>query len=161
MDRNGNIVMGEFTGVTAEFTKQENETMKFEPTVYNVYARVDSKNRVTKIFSTCFEQAQETDVLIKSGSGDEFVHVGYYKLYNGNETHRYKIENNILTECSAKEIEEEFSSFPPLPETPEQKITKLEIENTVLKTQQNELDELILDTNYQLLLLQENITDIV
>lgn len=69
-----------------------------EPTIYHVYARVNEKNQVTKIFSSCFEQAEETDVLIKSGTGDEFVHVGYYDIYNSDYSYRYKIENGELTE---------------------------------------------------------------
>lgn len=101
MDRNGNIVTG-------EFTEQENETMKFEPTIYNVYARVDEKNRVTKIFSDCFEQPNFDDVLLKSGSGDEFVHVGYYQVMDRDGTYKYKIRNGRLAERTEYDREEEL-----------------------------------------------------
>ena len=35
--------------------------MDFIPTTYKVYARADENGKVTKIFSTCFEQPNETD----------------------------------------------------------------------------------------------------
>ena len=74
---------------------------------YSVYARIDENNRVVKVFSNCFEQPQEEDILIKSGSGDEFVHVGYYQLLNNDFVHCYKIENGKMTECSIEDLEEE------------------------------------------------------
>lgn len=139
-----------------------NNDFDLEPTIYNVYARTDNKNKVIKIFSDCFEQPNDTDILIKSGSGDEYVHVqGKYNLFAENGVHRYKIENNILVECSEDEIAEEISSLPPPPETDRQKIARLEMENAALKAQQEEQDEMILENNYQLLLLQENLIDIV
>ena len=54
-----------------------------EPTIYSVYARANENGRVVKVFSNCFEQPQEGDVFVKAGSGDEFVHVGYYQLLTG------------------------------------------------------------------------------
>mgnify|MGYP001055763598 CR=1 FL=1 len=87
----------------------EEEPISYTPDVikYSVYARTDENNRVVKVFSDCFEQPQEEDILIKSGSGDEFVHVGYYQLLNNDFVHCYKIENGKMTECSIEDLEEE------------------------------------------------------
>lgn len=76
----------------------------FESPIYSVYARTDAKNRVTRIFSTCFEQPSLSDSFIKSGSGDEFVHVGYYQLYTESGELRYKIEDGKLVERTEYEL---------------------------------------------------------
>ena len=78
-----------------------------ESTIYSVYARTDENNRVVKVFSNCFEQPQNGDILIKSGSGDEFVHVGYYQLLTGDFVHGYKIQDGKMVECSIEDLEEE------------------------------------------------------
>lgn len=78
-----------------------------EPTIYSVYARTNENGRVVKVFSNCFEQPQEGDVFVKAGSGDEFVHVGYYQLLTGDFVHSYKIQNGKMVECTVKELEEE------------------------------------------------------
>lgn len=87
--------------------EEESILHTLEPTIYSVYARTDENNRVVKVFSNCFEQPQEGDILIKSGSGDEFVHVGYYQLLTNDFVHCYKIEEGQMTECSVEELEEE------------------------------------------------------
>ncbi len=78
-----------------------------ESTEYSVYARTDKNGRVVKVFSNCFEQPQEGDILLKSGSGDEFVHVGYYQLLTSDFVHSYKIQDGKMLKCSAEELEEE------------------------------------------------------
>lgn len=80
--------------------------------IYDVYARIDNKNRVVKIFSTCFEQPQDGDFLIKSGTGDEFVHTGYYRICTENGAHRYRISSdNMLREATEDEIELELLPY--------------------------------------------------
>lgn len=87
--------------------------MELERTIFSVYARPDENNRVIKIFSTCFEQPLDTDILLKSGNGDEFVHVqGDYQLLNTDGTHRYCIDNEAMRECTEEELEEERATFP-------------------------------------------------
>lgn len=86
----------------------DNEKMEFQPTIYDVYARTDNKGRVTKIFSSCFEQPKLDDFLIKSGSGDEYVHVGYYNIYNEDSTYKYKIEDWQLKERTLEERQEDL-----------------------------------------------------
>ena len=100
--------------------------MDFTPTTYSVYARADENGKVTKIFSTCFEQPNDTDILLKSGHGDEFVHVGYYSILNMDGTHRYCIDSGEMRECTAEEIEAEKATFPAPQPTDRERIEQLE-----------------------------------
>ena len=118
--------------------------MDFIPTTYKVYARADANGKVTKIFSTCFEQPNDTDILLKDGSGDEFVHVGYYQILNMDGTHKYCIENGEMRECTAEEIEAEKATFPAPPPTTEERMEQLELE-------QNEVNAELL---YELSMMQ-------
>ena len=102
--------------------------MDFTPTTYKVYARADENGKVTKIFSTCFEQPKESDLLLKEGSGDEFVHVGCYQIFNDDFTHKYCIENGEMRECTTEEIEAEKATFPAPPPTTEERLEQLELE---------------------------------
>ena len=118
--------------------------MDFTPTAYKVYARADENGKVTKIFSTCFEQPNDTDILLKDGSGDEFVHVGYYQILNMDGTHKYCIDNESMRECTAEEIEAEKATFPAPPQTTEERLNQLELE-------QNEVNAELL---YELSMMQ-------
>ena len=100
--------------------------MDFTPTTYKVYARADENGKVTKIFSTCFEEPNDIDILLKEGSGDEFVHVGYYQIFNEDFTHKYCIDNGEMRECTTDEIEVEKASFPTPPPTNTERIEQLE-----------------------------------
>ena len=102
--------------------------MDFTPTTYKVYARADETGKVTKIFSTCFEQPNDTDILLKEGSGDEFVHVGYYQIFNEDFTHKYCIDDGEMRECTVEEIEAEKATFPAPPPTTEERLEQLELE---------------------------------
>ena len=77
---------------------------EFVAVEYSVYARANENNKVIYIFSTCFEQPLENDVLIKTGYGDEYIHVGYYNLVTEDYAHRYKIADGVFTECTSEEI---------------------------------------------------------
>ena len=118
--------------------------MDFTPTTYKVYAKADENDKVTKIFSTCFEQPKESDLLLKEGSGDEFVHVGYYQIFNDDFTHKYCIENGEMRECTTEEIEAEKATFPVQPPTTEERMEQLELE-------QNEVNAELL---YELSMMQ-------
>ncbi len=74
---------------------------------YQVYAR-HKNNLVYKIYSTCFEKYQEEDIFIKEGQGDEFVHIGYYKIFDERGCHNYKIVNGEMVECTDEEKQKEF-----------------------------------------------------
>lgn len=105
-----------------------------EMTKYSVYARADENNKVIKVFSTCFEQPQDTDILLKSGNGDEFVHVqGDYQLLNTDGTHRYCIDNDAMRECTEEELEEERAKFPK-PQPTDEQMKLAELEETVMAT---------------------------
>ncbi len=134
---------------------------KNQESIYNVYARTDKNDIVTKIFSDCFEQPKPEDILLKSGRGDEFVHVGYYRILTKERAHNYKIVAGELTERTEEEIAEEIADNHKPEESDKEKLARLEKENYFLKEQQAEQDEIILETNYALLLMQESITDIV
>ena len=109
--------------------------MEFERTKYSVYARADENNKVIKVFSTCFEQPKDTDILLKTGSGDEFVLVqGQYQLFNDDRTHKYCIDNGVMRECTKEELAVEKADFPELPKSAEERLKDLE-ENDIYKTE--------------------------
>jgi hypothetical protein len=65
--------------------------------MYKVYARPNDNNEVTRVFSTCFEQPGEGDILLKEGNGDEFVHVqGAYQLYDDNGRYNYRMADGEM-----------------------------------------------------------------
>lgn len=90
----------------------EEEPVSYTPDVieYSVYARVDKDNKVVSVFSDCFAEPEDTDIFVKRGSGDEFVHVGYYELLNGEFAHLYKVVDGEITRCTEEEIAEEIAS---------------------------------------------------
>ena len=80
---------------------------EIEQSPFQVYAK--SKNGlVYTIYSTCFQEVEEGDTFIKEGYGDEFVHVGYYQVYNENMCHNYKIVSNKLIETTEEEKQQEL-----------------------------------------------------
>lgn len=77
--------------------------------IYKVYARQDESGNVTRVFSSCFEQAEKIDVLLKEGAGDEYVHVqGAYDLYDEYGRYNYKIVGGAMVEIAE-------SDKPPIP----------------------------------------------
>lgn len=42
---------------------------------HHVYARTREDGVVTHLFSDIFEKPKETDILIKSGQGEEYIHI--------------------------------------------------------------------------------------
>lgn len=79
---------------------------------YKVYARANEDNFVIKIFSSCFENPTDSDVLIKQGLGDEFVHVGYYELIDENMCHNYKIVNGEMVKTTDEDKINDLISQP-------------------------------------------------
>ena len=98
---------------------------EIEQSPFQVYAK--SKNGlVYTIYSTCFQEVEEGDTLIKEGFGDEFVHVGYYEIYNENGCHNYKIVDNEVVECTNEEkVEELKQKQKNMPKTTDQKIVEM------------------------------------
>lgn len=107
------------------------ETVKNIEIKYKVYARTNNKKQVERFFSTCFEEPSDKDEFIKQGNGDEFVHVGYYQVYDDNMCHNYKVIGHELLECTDedKELElKERENNTLKTETFEEKINRLEQE---------------------------------
>ncbi len=86
------------------------EQEELRETIYSVYARPNEDGFVTHIFSDCFEQPRATDIFLKSGYGDEFVHVGGGNPCTIEGLPRYKIEHGEMIERSAEELERERSN---------------------------------------------------
>lgn len=78
--------------------------------VFQVYAKTDNAY-VSSVYSTCFYPYEEGDTLIKEGSGDEFVHVGYYQIYDERMCHNYKIIDGEMIECTKEEKELEYKQI--------------------------------------------------
>jgi len=79
--------------------------------MYSVYARTNDQRMVTHIFSDMFEKPKPSDILIKSGDGEDCIHVfcerGGVNLYTYDNLLQYKIENGEMIKRSEKELEEE------------------------------------------------------
>lgn len=79
----------------------------------NVYARVREDGVVMHLFSDMFEKPKETDFLLKSGEGEEYIHVfcegggGKISLYTYDNLFQYKIENGVMVKRGEEELEEE------------------------------------------------------
>lgn len=43
--------------------------------MYSIYVRPNNEGIVTHIFSDFFEKPKPSDILIKSGDGEEFIHI--------------------------------------------------------------------------------------
>ena len=104
-----------------------------------------------RVFSTCFEQPQDGDIFVKSGQGDEFVHVGYYSLYTDGFAHRYCVEGlDGIRECTEEEIAEEIAEMQrnaPKAITDKERIEQLE-------TQVADQTEMLADMLYEICLMQ-------
>lgn len=55
-----------------------------------------------------------------------------WRLYNENGTWKYKLDNGIIREKTQEELDAEAANLPPLPPSPEERITQLEAENAEL-----------------------------
>ena len=73
---------------------------------YGVYATINDENFVTRIYSTCFEEKSEEDILIKEGTGDEFVHVGYYQIMDENNLFNYMFDGENVVSVTDEQKEQ-------------------------------------------------------
>ena len=98
---------------------------EIEQSPFQVYAKSEN-GLVYKFYSTCFQEVEEGDTFIKEGFGDEFVHVGYYQVYNENGCHNYKIVDGKMVECTEEEKNEELKQKQKnIPKTTEQKVVEM------------------------------------
>ena len=100
-------------------------SFEIEPSSFQVYAKSEN-GLVYTIYSTCFYEVEEGDTFVKEGFGDEFVHVGYYEIYDSNMCHNYKIVDNEVVECTNEEKVEELKQMQKnMPKTTDQKIVDM------------------------------------
>ena len=98
---------------------------EIEPSLFQVYAK-STNGLVYTIYSTCFQEVEEGDTFVKEGFGDEFVHVGYYEIYDSNMCHNYKIVDNEVVECTNEEKAEELKQIQKnMPKTTDQKVVEM------------------------------------
>ena len=100
-------------------------TFEIEPSPFQVYAK-STNGLVYTIYSTCFYEVEKGDTFVKEGYGDEFVHVGYYQVYDENGCHNYKIVEGKIVECTNEEKVEELKQMQKnTPKTTDQKIVEM------------------------------------
>lgn len=97
--------------------------------MHTVYAKIDSKNRITAINSSEFISDVSGWVEIDSGDGDRYHHAqGNYlpfPLIDENGVYRYKYENGKISERSADEMAADLPA-PEISITTEQRLTAME-----------------------------------
>ena len=121
--------------------EEQLQEIEIPVSVYKVYARPNSKNQVECFFSSCFEEPQDGDVLMKEGTGDEYVHVGYLQAYDDQGFHNYKVANGEVVECTSEDKQQELSSRPASQPTTEEQV--LQLQAVVIELQyQNRLKEM-------------------
>ena len=110
--------------LTGEVTHSD-ATFEIKQSPYQVYAK-SINGLVYTVYSTCFYEIEEGDTFVKEGFGDEFVHVGYYEIYDSNMCHNYKIVDNEVVECTNEEKAEELKQMQKnMPKTTDQKIVEM------------------------------------
>ena len=110
--------------LTGEVTHSD-ATFEIKQSPYQVYAK-SINGLVYTVYSTCFYEIEEGDTFVKEGFGDEFVHVGYYQIYDSNMCHNYKIVDNEVVECTEEEKVEELKQIQKnMPKTTDQKIVEM------------------------------------
>ena len=110
--------------LTGEVTHSD-ATFEIKQSPYQVYAK-SINGLVYTVYSTCFYEVEEGDTFVKEGFGDEFVHVGYYQIYDSNMCHNYKIVDNEVVECTNEEKAEELKQMQKnMPKTTDQKIVDM------------------------------------
>ena len=110
--------------LTGEVTHSD-ATFEIKQSPYQVYAK-SINGLVYTIYSTCFQEVEEGDTFVKEGFGDEFVHVGYYEIYDENMCHNYKIVDGGMVECTEQEKNEELKQMQKnMPKTTDQKVVEM------------------------------------
>lgn len=79
--------------------------------MYRVYAEVNENKEVDRFYSDCFVEVKIGDVLFKEGLGDEYVHVGYLKVYDDNMCHMYKEVDGKIVETTEEDRKNELEKI--------------------------------------------------
>ena len=102
-----------------------------------IYIEVDEQNRITKIFSSVFEEPKETSILLDKGHGDRFVHAHlYFEKPIFDQSYNYKYEDGEVIERTEEEKQGDITPYEPQP-------TELEVAQAKIK----ELEQELLNTN--------------
>lgn len=116
-----------------------------------IYARLNEKNIVIKLFSSVFEAATETDKLIEEGSEEYHAHVHLkYKLIDKYGNYNYKYENNKLVLLTDEEKKKLFPKPVEKPDDQEILNSQLLKSNADIKTQLSEQQEINADLLLQI-----------
>lgn len=90
--------------------------------LYEVHIKTDEVGKIIAVNSNAFLTDFDGWHKIDEGSGDKYHHAQnhYFEkgLFDKNGCHNYKIEGNIVTECTEQEKEEELKSRPSYPISP-------------------------------------------
>lgn len=99
-----------------------------------IYVRLDENGIVIKLFSSVFEQALKTDVLIEEGNEEYHAHVHLkYQLVDMEGRYNYKYEKKKLIELTEEEKEILFPA--PKPQPTEQQILNAKLLQDYANTQ--------------------------
>ena len=79
--------------------------------MYGVYAELNKNKEVDRFYSDCFEEVKSGDILFKEGLGDEYVHVGYLKVYDDNMCHMYKEVDGKIVETTEEDRKNELKKI--------------------------------------------------
>lgn len=93
-----------------------------------IYARLNEKGVVIKLFSSVFEQALESDVLVEEGNAEYHAHVHLkYNLMDVDGRYNYIVRDGKMVQLTDEEKEELFPKEEIIPEpTLEEKYAELE-----------------------------------
>lgn len=84
--------------------------------MYSIYAKVSVVNGIKVIdryFSTRFEQPAKDDVLIKTGTGSEFINVNNTGLIDSNLCHNFKLVGKKIVNITQEEKQKELDTIKP------------------------------------------------
>lgn len=71
-----------------------------------IYARIDERGIVTKLFSSVFEESVETDILIEEGNEEHHAHVHLkYQLMDEQCRYNYIVKDGVMTGLTVEEKE--------------------------------------------------------
>lgn len=81
-----------------------------------IYARLNESGIVIRLFSSVFEQALKTDILVEEGNEEYHAHVHLkYELMDTNGRYNYKVVKGKLVELKDTEKDELFPVQEPQP----------------------------------------------
>lgn len=104
------------------------------------YIKIDNNKRITKGFSTDFEEPQENDICINENGGRHFELLGQINpsLLNMQGVYLYKYENGEITKRTEEEIGNDINEIPK--ELSQTDLVMLALADLDTQRQQDKLD---------------------